>query len=191
MTASSAVERPRGGVKFLFRFYFLFLTGLNRYIPIEYGDGSCKVTQTDVLARYAMMYRGLTLLLAVVLLVDMASAAESSGPSAGHTRVTARGDVPGVAWFVCAHCTATGQLSSSSLFLNRAAVRRHISASKPCFFSGLDFREIAVEARPGDSMAGGGGRAGPAPDVRHQPPGGAHQQRLIKPAQNSLLYQCS
>ena len=133
-----------------------------------------------------MMYRGLTLLLAAVLLADMASAAESSGPLAGHTRVTARGDVRGVARFVCAHCTATGQLSSRGLFLNRAAVRRHISASKPCFSAGLGFREIAVEARPGDSMAGGGGGAGPAPDVRHQPPGDAHQQRRIISALNSI-----
>jgi hypothetical protein len=28
-----------------------------------------------------------------------------------------------------------------------------------------------VEARAGDVMAGAGGAAGPAPDVRHQPPG--------------------
>ena len=92
MTASSAVGRPRGGVKVLFQFYFLFLTGLNRYMRIKYRDGSCNVTHTAVLARYAMMYRGLTLLLATVVLADMASAAESPGPSAGHTRVTARGD---------------------------------------------------------------------------------------------------
>ncbi len=125
---------------------------------------------------HAMMYCGLTLLLAAVVLADMASAAESSGPFAGHIRVTARGDGLGVTRFVCAHCTATGQLSSSSLFLNRADVRCHISASKPCFFAGMGFQEIAVEARPGDSMAGGGGGAGPAPDVRHQPPVDAHQQ---------------
>jgi hypothetical protein len=179
MTASSAVGRPRGGVKVLFRFYFLFLTGLNRYMRIKYSDGSCNVTQTAVLARYAMMYSVLTLLLAAVLLADMASATESSRPLAGHTRVKARGDGPGVAWFVCAHCTATGQLSSRGLFLNRAAVRRHISASKPCFSSWLGFWEIAVEACPSDSMAGGGGGAGPAPDVRHQPPGDAHEQRWL------------
>ena len=144
--ASSGVGRPRGGVKDLFQFYFLFLTGLNRYMRIKYTDGSCNVTQTAVLARYAMMYRGLTLLLAAVLLADMASAAESSGPFAGHTRGTARGDGHGVARFVCAHCTATGQLSSRGLFLSRAAVRRHISSSKPCFSAGLGFREIALES---------------------------------------------
>ena len=36
---------------------------------------------------------------------------------------------------------------------------RHISASKPCFAAGLGFKEILVEARPGDVMAGAG-RAG-------------------------------
>ena len=122
------------------------------------------------------MYSGLTLLLAAVVFTDMASAGDSSGSCAGHVRVPARGDGVGVTRFVCALCTATGQLSSRSLFLNRAAVRRHISASKPCFTAGMGFREIAVEARPCESMAGGGGGAGPAPDVRHQPPGDAHQQ---------------
>ena len=118
-----------------------------------------------------MMYRGLTLLLAAVVLTDMARAGNSSGSCAGHVRVPARDDGLGVTRFVCAHCTATGQLSSRGLFLNRAAVRRHISASKPCFTAGMGFREIAVEARPGNSMAGGGGGAGPAPYVRHQQPG--------------------
>ena len=35
----------------------------------------------------------------------------------------------------------------------------------------LTFREIHVEAQPGDVMAGAGGAAGPAPDVCDQPPG--------------------
>ena len=47
---------------------------------------------------------------------------------------------------------------------------RHIRASKPCFAAGLGFKEILVEARPGDVMAGAGGAAGPAQEVRHQPP---------------------
>ena len=153
--------------------------------------GVCNLMQTAVLARNAMMYRGLTLLLAVVVLADMASAAESPGPSASHTRVTARGDGQGVTRFVCAHCTATGQLSSRCLFLNRAAVRRHISASKPFFTAGMGFREIAVEARPGESMAGGGGGAGPVPDVRHQPPGDAHHQLVIISALISIVHRCS
>ena len=78
---------------------------------------------------------------------------------------------PAVTRFVCVHCSATGHLSSRGLFLHRAGVRRHIRASKPCFAAGLGFKEIHVEARPGDVMAGAGGSAGPAPDVRHQPPG--------------------
>ena len=75
------------------------------------------------------------------------------------------------------NCTATGHLSLSRLlkplFLHRAGVCRHICASKPCFrvAPGLCFKEIHVEALPGDVMAGAVGAAGPAPDVRHQPPG--------------------
>ncbi len=60
---------------------------------------------------------------------------------------------------------------SCGLFLARAAVRRHISASKSCREAGLGFREVHVEARAVDVMAGAGGAAGLAPDVRHQPPG--------------------
>ena len=33
-----------------------------------------------------------------------------------------------------------------------------------------------VEARAGDVMAGAGGAAGPAPDVRHQPPGDGKEE---------------
>ena len=54
---------------------------------------------------------------------------------------------------------------------DRAGVRRHIRASKPCFAAGLGFKEIYVEAWPSEVMAGAGGAAGPAPEVRHQPPG--------------------
>ena len=40
--------------------------------------------------------------------------------------------------------------------LHRAAVRRHISASKSCgFAANLGYKEIHVEARPGDVMAAG------------------------------------
>ena len=67
--------------------------------------------------------------------------------------------------------TATGHLSSCGLFLHRSEVLRHIRGSKPCFAADLGFKEIHVEARAGDVMAGAGGAAGPAPDVRHQPPG--------------------
>ena len=62
-------------------------------------------------------------------------------------------------------------LPSRGLFLNRASVRRHITASKPYRAADLGYREIQVEALAGDVMAGGGGAAGPPPDVRHQPPG--------------------
>ena len=81
-----------------------------------------------------------------------------------------------VTWIVCAHCTATGLLSSRGLF--QVLNWRHIAAAKPCRVADMgSVREIHVEARPGDvtGMAGGGGAAGPAgaPDIRHQAPGDA------------------
>ncbi len=75
--------------------------------------------------------------------------------------------------FVCVNCSATCHLTSHGLFLHRAGVRRHIRASesKACFAASLSFKEIHVEARPSDVMAGVGGAAVPATDVRHHPPG--------------------
>ena len=51
-----------------------------------------------------------------------------------------------------------GPLSSRCLFLNRASVLRHIAASKHCRAADPGYREINVEARAGDVMAGGGER---------------------------------
>ena len=130
-------------------------------------------TRTIQVARYALMAIFRPILLAALAFAVMASSVPISasalsdvlaaGPGAGAGRVTR---------FVCAHCTSTGQLSSRGLFLNRAAVRRHIAASKPCHAADAGIRTIQVEAaRAGDVMAGAGGAAGPAPDVRHQPAG--------------------
>jgi len=109
-----------------------------------------------------------TLLLAAVA-VMAAKASDLPGgppscPGLGGQRVTR---------FVCAHCTSTGLLSSRCLFLNRGAVLRHIAAAKHCREADMGIREIQVEARAGDVMAGAGFAAGPAPYVRHhwQPPG--------------------
>ena len=107
-----------------------------------------------------------TLLLVAVM-------ASSAGPDAGPPIQC------GVTRFVCVNCTKTGKLSSRGLFLNRAAVRRHISAAKACFAADLGFSEIRVDARSGDVMAGLGGAAGPAPDVRHQPPGNGYIQHIF------------
>ena len=46
-----------------------------------------------------------------------------------------------------------------------------IAASPACRAAKAGIRTIQVEARAGDVMAGAGGAAGPAPDVRHQPQG--------------------
>ncbi len=69
------------------------------------------------------------------------------------------------------HCTLTGEFSHRCMFLNRASVRRHIAASKPCRDANMGIREILLKAWADDVMAGGGGAAGPAQDVRHQPAG--------------------
>ena len=105
-----------------------------------------------------------TLLLTVVaIMASQARVPSESGPA------NLKG--PCVTRYVCTKCTETGQLSSRGLFLSRAAVQRHLSASKPCFAAGLGYREIQVDVRTSDVMAGAGGAAGPAPDVRHQPEG--------------------
>ncbi len=106
-----------------------------------------------------------TLLVAVVTFMAIMSSAGPPAMGGGLGFGT-------VSRFVCVHCTSTGKLSSRGFFLARAAVRRHISATKSC--CDLGFQEVHVEARASDVMAGAGGAAGPAPDVRHQahqPPG--------------------
>ena len=107
-----------------------------------------------------------TLFLAAVAIMTSRASVPAAGPAA-----------PGLGCqleatrFVCAKCTKTGQLSSRGLFLSRAAVKRHISASKQCRAAKLGIREIQVDVRTSDVMARAGGGAGPAPDVRHQPEG--------------------
>ena len=117
------------------------------------------------LARNAMT--GIRVIRNLLLVAVMASrAGPAAGPGAPAPTIHC-----GVTRFVCVNCTETGHLSSRGLFLNRAGVRRHISATEACFAADRGFKEIRVDARAGDVMAGAGGAAGPAPDVRHQPPG--------------------
>ena len=40
--------------------------------------------------------------------------------------------------------------------------------------AGLGIQEITLETRQTEPMVGGSGAAGPAPDLRHQPPGSTH-----------------
>ncbi len=93
-----------------------------------------------LVAQYAMMSIVPTLLVAIVTSIAIMS---SAGPPA-----TGGGLGCGtVSRFVFAHCTSTGELSSIRLFLARAAVCRHISATKSFREAGLYFREVHVEAR--------------------------------------------
>jgi hypothetical protein len=114
-----------------------------------------------------------TLLLATAaIMASQACVPQAAGPDSEQGRAAARP----LTRFVCAKCSETGQLSSRGLFLSRAAVHRHISQSKPCSAAKMGFREIQVEVRTSDVMAGAGGAAGPAPDVRHQPEGTVRHQ---------------
>ena len=67
------------------------------------------------------------------------------------------------------------------MFLNLASVSRFKAAWVPVPQSqslarcGQD-QDFQVETRAGDVMAGAGGAAGPAPDVRHQPPGDGKEE---------------
>ena len=58
------------------------------------------------------------------------------------------------------------------LYGTRRAAAIHVGKSPDCRKLGLGWREINIAAGTGaDVMAGGAGAAGPAPDMRHQPPG--------------------
>jgi hypothetical protein len=62
---------------------------------------------------------------------------------------------------------ATSQVAGPGLFLNLAIVllRHHMAPPRPAS------PRASASKRPSDVMAGAGGAAGPAPDLRHQPPG--------------------
>jgi hypothetical protein len=109
-----------------------------------------------------------TLLLAAVVFM----ASQANPPTAG-----GEGQGPGlqVTCFVCVYYTQAGQLSSRCLFLSRSAVNRHIAQAKPCRNAAMVYREMPIQILAVDVMAGGWGRAGPAPSMRHQKPGGTRK----------------
>ncbi len=90
--------------------------------------GACNLGCTKSKARYAMRWCVTTLLLISVAIMTSVLAAS---PAQGLRGLVTR--------FVCAKCTETSQLSSQGLFLSRAAVLRHMAASKPCFTAKLGF----------------------------------------------------
>jgi hypothetical protein len=102
---------------------------------------------TQSLPRHAMTSTVWTLVL-LALAAIMASGAQAAAMSGGPGVCGLAGGLC-VTRFICVKCTETGQLSSHSLFLNRASVRRHIARSKPCFQANLGFHEIHVQARAG------------------------------------------
>ncbi len=99
-----------------------------------------------------------------------------AGPDSEHGRAATRT----LTRLVCAKCSETGQLSSRGLFLSREAVHRHIAALRPCSAANMGIREIQVDVRTSDVLAGAGSAAGPAPDVRHQPEGAVRRECRIQ-----------
>ena len=72
--------------------------------------------------------------------------------------------------FICMGCERRGEFQH--LYGTRRAAATHVGMSPDCLKLGLGVWEICIAACTGaDLMAGGAGAAGPAPDVRHQPPG--------------------
>ena len=74
--------------------------------------------------------------------------------------------------YVCVCCEQRGTFTSA--FPTIRAARTHIGRSRTCAAAGLGIQEITLETRQTDTMVGGSGAAGPAPDLRHQPPGSTH-----------------
>lgn len=74
--------------------------------------------------------------------------------------------------YVCICCEQRGTFTSA--FSTIKSARIHIGKSRKCGAAGLGIREITLGTRQTDTMVGGSGAAGPAPDLRHQPPGWTH-----------------
>jgi hypothetical protein len=92
--------------------------------------------------------------------------------STGPTRTRTRTDPLRVRPLHCYRPTVQRRPVSQSGF----SPAPHCPASKHCHAADLDYREIHVEARASDVMAGAEGTAGPAPDIRHQPTGDSGEQ---------------
>jgi len=111
-------------------------------------------TDTGRMPRSAVRLGAIRVLVSAVLLISMASGRPV------HT----------ISRFVCMGCERQGEFLR--LYGSRRAAFTHVGKSPQCRALGLGVREISIAAGTGaDVMAGGSGAAGPAPDVRHQPPG--------------------
>ncbi len=97
----------------------------------------------------AMTHSVRTLLLAaVVFMASQATPPIVAGDSEG------QGPGVQVTRYVCVHYTQTGHLSGRGLFLSRAAVKRHIAHAKPCHNAAMGYREMTIQIRAVDVMAG-------------------------------------
>ena len=79
------------------------------------------------------------LLAAVAVMASVPGSAGAGKPGPG-SRTGISGST--VTRFACAHCTATGLLSSRGLFHSLAAVRRHIGHAKACRAANLGIQKM-------------------------------------------------
>ena len=75
--------------------------------------------------------------------------------------------------FVCVACEERAGDTFTTAFPTLSGAKSHIGKGPPCSAADLGLREIAQETRQTDTMVGSSAAAGPAPDLRHQPPGSA------------------
>ena len=74
--------------------------------------------------------------------------------------------------YVCICCEQRQTFTSA--FPTTRAARTHNGKSRTCTAAGLGIQEITLEIRQTNTMVGGSGAAGPAPDLWHQQPGSTH-----------------
>ena len=75
--------------------------------------------------------------------------------------------------FVCVACDQRAGGTFTTAYPTARSAKIHVSMSPPCRAADLGIREIVLDTRQTDAMVGGSGATGPAPDLRHQPPGSA------------------
>ena len=74
--------------------------------------------------------------------------------------------------YVCVCCEQRGTFISA--FPTIRAARTHIGRSCTCAAAGLGIQKIMLKTRQTNTRVGCSSATGPAPDLRHQPPGSTH-----------------
>ena len=75
--------------------------------------------------------------------------------------------------FACVACDQRAGGTFATAHPTASSAKIYICKSPPCRATDLGIREIVLDTRWTEAMVGGSGATGPAPDLRHQPPGSA------------------